>query len=48
MLYQPQAAEAHIERNSSSKPISVRSLTVKNFCLLKGVIGNPSSVYWGI
>jgi len=48
MLYQPHAAEAHIERNSSSKSISMRSLTVKNFCLLKGVTENLSNVYWEI
>jgi hypothetical protein len=48
MLYQTQAAEALVERNSTAKPISVRSQTVKNPCFLKGVTENPSFVYWGI
>ena len=48
MLYKPQTAEAHIESYSSSKPISVKYLTVKNFCPLKGVIKSLSYVYWGI
>jgi hypothetical protein len=48
MLYQPQAADVYVERNSILKPISVSSLTVKNFCILNCVTENLSYVHWGI